>query len=162
MFGSRQQLMGLLIRGMASTASDRANLQNALRYFGTFSREDNRATWKPSTPTGSIIDYSTLAKTPTPDTSTAINRDLAAVRVSGSITGTWNRADGSSLIAGEPLLKRRFLLTRINELSNTANASIQRDFGLSWDGTNKRWNYIGATRDPNYTPGVTIQREFSI
>src|SRR5205814_3262088 len=88
-FASRQQLIALLLRGMASSASSRANLQVALEYFGTFSREFNTATWKPSTPAGSSIDYATLAKTPTPDTSTAINRDLAAVRVSGSITGTW-------------------------------------------------------------------------
>src|SRR5207248_10620721 len=124
-FASRQQLIALLLRGMASSASSRANLQVALEYFGTFSREFNTATWKPSTPAGSSIDYATLAKTPTPDTSTAINRDLAAVRVSCSITGTWNRADGSPLIAVEPLLKMRYLLTRINDLSNTANASIQ-------------------------------------
>ena len=126
---------------MASSASDRANLQTALEYFGTSSREFNRATWSPSTPAGSTIDYATLAKTPTPETSTAINRNLSAVRVATAFT----RPDGTQAIVGEPLLKRRYLLTRINELVNTADPNIQRDFGLQWDGINFRWKYVGAT-----------------
>ncbi len=126
---------------MASSASDRANLQTALEYFGTSSREFNRATWSPSTPAGSTIDYATLAKTPTPETSTAINRNLSAVRVATAFT----RPDGTQAIVGEPLLKRRYLLARINELTNTADPNIQRDFGLQWDGINFRWKYVGAT-----------------
>src|SRR5215831_4252130 len=46
----------------------------ALQYLGTFSRELNRPTWKPYTPTGSTINYAAQA-----ENSTAINRDLATV-----------------------------------------------------------------------------------
>ena len=49
---------------------------NALQFLGTFSRELNRPSWKPSTPSGSIIDYAALA-----EISTAINPDLVTVRV---------------------------------------------------------------------------------
>ena len=112
---------------MASTASDRANLQVGLEYFGTFSREYNRPTWKPAT-------------------TTAINPRPSTLRVTTAFT----RPDGSQAVVGEPLLKRRYLMTRINELTNTADPNIQRDFGLKWDGANTRWNYVGAT-------GSTVQ-----
>ena len=127
--------------------------QNLLQYLGTFSREYNRLSWKPTlnatdmgaanNGTGNIYAYKDNAANPT---ATPINRDLTTVRVTGAFT----RPDGSSATVGEPLLKRRFLLTRIDELSSTTNPNIQRDFGLSWDSTNKRWNYVGAT-------GSTIQ-----
>jgi hypothetical protein len=84
---------------------------NALQYLGTFSRELNAPSWKPLTPTGSSIDYANLASIPTPETSTAINRQLLSVRVANP--GGWTRFDGSTAIAGEPLLKRRFPLSRL-------------------------------------------------
>jgi hypothetical protein len=67
---------------------------NALQYLGTFSREQNRPTWKPSTPT-------------------SINPDLAGVRV----TSGFNRFDGTTAKVGEPLLKTRFPLTRLSWLT---------------------------------------------
>ena len=82
---------------------------NALQYLGTFSRELNAPSWKPSTPAGSTIDYANLATIPTPETSTAINRDLLSVRVNSSFT----RFDGTSAIVGEPLIERRFPLSRL-------------------------------------------------
>ena len=94
----------------------------ALQYLGTFSREWNRPTWKSAT-------------------ISAINSDLQAIRVATAFT----RPDGSQAVVGEPLLNRRYLLTRINELTNTSDPNIQRDFGLRWDGVNIRWNYVGAT-----------------
>jgi len=132
---------------------------NALQYLSTFSRELNAPSWKPSTPTGSTIDYAALANTPTASTSTAINRDLLNVRA----IGTFTRADGSSAAAGDLLITRRFPLSRINGLADptfaaTANstinigllvpataATVQRDFGLLWDTANNRWKYVGAT-----------------
>ena len=95
---------------------------NALQFLGTFSRELNRPSWKPSTPT-------------------AINPDLSAVRVGTAFT----RADGTQAVVGEPLFKTRFALTRINELTDTTNPNIQRDFGLQWDPANNRWNYVGGS-----------------
>jgi hypothetical protein len=101
MFLSRQELLAFRITTQFSA--------NALQYLGTFLRELNAPTWKPLTPAASTIDYATLANTPTADTSTAINRDLLAVRVSGAFT----RFDGTSADVGDVLLKRRFPLSRL-------------------------------------------------
>ncbi len=160
MFLSRQQLI-------AYRAATLFNV-NALQYLSTFSRELNAPSWKPSTPTGSTIDYATLANTPTAETSTAPNRDLLYVRA----TGTFTRADGTTVAVGDLLINRRFPLSRINGLVDptfaaTTNSTIingllvpatavtvQRDFGLAWDPTKTptglRWNYVGAT-------GSTVQ-----
>jgi len=156
-FLSRQQLI----------AFRRATLfdVNALQYLGTFLRELNAPSWKPSTPPGSTIDYATLANTPTPSTSIAINRDLLNVRVANTFT----RPDGTTAAVGDALIKRRFPLSRINGLADptfpttAANSTIangfpvpasattvQRDFGLLWNSANSRWDYVGAT-------GSTVQ-----
>jgi hypothetical protein len=101
MFLSRQQLL-------AYRAATLFNV-NALQYLGTFLRELNAPSWKPSTPTGSTIDYATLANTPTADTSTAINRDLLKLRA----IGTFTRFDGTTATVGDLLLKQRFPLSRL-------------------------------------------------
>jgi Tfp pilus assembly protein PilX len=116
MFSGRQQLIKLLVQGMPSTTSDRANLQTALEYLGTFSRELNRPTWKPSTPTGSTIDYAGQA-----ENSSAINRDLATVRVQ---TG-FIRSDGTSAAVGEPLFKNRFPLRRLSWLTYKGPSALR-------------------------------------
>ena len=94
----------------------------ALQYLGTFSRELNRPNWKPATPSG-------------------INPDLQSIRVARTFT----RSDGTEAVVGEPLIKARFPLTRIAELSVASNPYIQRDFGLQWDLVDSRWNYVGST-----------------
>ena len=115
-FITRQELISF-----KAVASAGISIVNALQYLTTFSRELNRPSWKPSTPT-------------------AINPDLSAVRVGTPFT----RADGTQAVVGEPLFKTRFALTRINELTITTNPNIQRDFGLQWDPANNRWNYVGG------------------
>lgn len=63
---------------------------NALQYLGTFFRELNAPSWKPSTPT-------------------AINPDLLNLRV----TITFTRFDGTSAAVGDLLIKQRFPLSRL-------------------------------------------------
>jgi hypothetical protein len=118
---------------------------NALQYLATFSRELNAPSWRPTQDAsemggnngfGNVYAYRTNA-----DSNTAVNRNLLGVRV----TNTFTRADGSAAIVGESLIKQRFPLTNINELINTANPNIQRDFGLQWDVVNNRWKYVGAS-----------------
>jgi hypothetical protein len=136
---------------------------NALQYLGTFSRELNAPSWTPtqnasamggSNGTGSIYAYQTNA-----NSSTAINRNLLSVVVANSFT----RPDGTTATVGEPLLKRRFPLSRLtgvrptglnaavnstivnNVLQPATTATIQRDLGLQWDASNTRWSYIGAS-----------------
>jgi hypothetical protein len=161
MFLSRQQLIAF--QQATGFSAD------ALQYLTTFSRELNAPSWKPSTPVGSTIDYETLANTPTASTSTAINRDLLNVYVPGTdpTAAAFTRADGTTAFQTDLLIERRFPLSRINGLGptgivTTANstiingvsavataATIQRDFGLQWDGSgnppNNRWKYVGPT-----------------
>ncbi len=77
---------------------------NALQYLGTFSREINSPSFSPSTPTGSSIDYATLAST-----STAVNPNFLLRRVTTSFT----RFDGTTAAVGDPLVKTRFPLSRL-------------------------------------------------
>ena len=106
---------------MASTASDRANLQVGLDIWARF-----------------------RVSTTGPHGSQRPLRDQPDPSHRSRVITAFTRPDGSQAVVGEPLLKRRYLLTRINELTNTADPNIQRDFGLRWDGTNTRWNYVGA------------------
>jgi hypothetical protein len=142
---------------------------NALQYLGTFSRERNAPSWTPTqnatdmgaadNGAGNVYAYKTNA-----NSSTAINRNLLSVRVTTSFT----RADGTTAAVGEPLINRRFPLSRINGLSDptfasSANstivggvlvpataATVQRDFGLLWNSGKNRWDYVGAS-------GSTVQ-----
>jgi hypothetical protein len=179
MFLSRQQLIAYWATPNSNNGTPIANTTqfnvNALQYLGTFLRELNAPSWKPSTPSGSSIDYATLANTPTASTSTAVNRDLLNVLVPGSsTTAAFTRADGTTAFGGDLLIKRRFPLSRINGLADptfpatAANSTInkgflvpatavtvQRDFGLVWNsgspaGSVSRWDYVGAS-------GSTVQ-----
>lgn len=126
----------------------------SLPYFTHFTRELNAPSWTPVTPTGSTIDYAGQA-----GQTTATNRNVLTVRVKAPFT----RSDGTAAVVGEPLIKNRFPLRRLDGLSyNGINASafpvmvagvlqpptaatIQRDFGLVWNSTNSRWDYVGAS-----------------
>ncbi|MEO6970933.1 MAG: hypothetical protein ABI217_08565 [Chthoniobacterales bacterium] len=131
-------------------------------YFTHFTRELNAPSWGPVTPAGSTIDYAALA-----DQATSANRNILNVRVKASFV----RADGTTSVVGEPLIKNRFPLRRLDSIGPSgANSSAfpvmvggvlqaptattdspyvtgtttQRDFGLIWNTANKRWDYVGA------------------
>jgi hypothetical protein len=124
---------------------------NALQYLGTFSRELKAPSWKPTTPTGSTIDY-----TGKKDDPASANRFLPNVRV----TATFTRADGTVAQVGQPLIETRFSLSRIaglgpngvvttgtttminGALSPATAATVQRDFGLVWN--TDHWDYCGS------------------
>jgi Tfp pilus assembly protein PilX len=164
-FLSRQQLIKYIASTGTDTAAHANSLHNALQYLGTFSRDINAPSWSPATPTGSSIDYAGLSKT-----TAAVNRDALDVRVTSSFT----RADGTTAQVGEPLVKYRFPLNRLQGISyqgiNTGTvttlssgtlsvataATIQRDFGLVWVAGNgsgitndvhsaSHWDYCGPT-----------------
>jgi hypothetical protein len=160
-FTTRQSLIQLLVASGLS-----ANAASALQYLGTFSRELNAPSWAPTQDAsdlggnngaGNIYAYKTNA-----DSGTAINRNLLNVRV--PVGTSFIRADGTTAAGGDPLINRRFPLTRLAGLGpsgivTTANstivngvpsvataATIQRDFGLVWNGApNYRWDYAGPS-----------------
>lgn len=178
MFGSRQALTRFLIQGVASTAGDRANLQNSLQCLGTFSRELNAPSWGPSADAssaggsngvGAIPPYAYLTNRNTSQVTNLTNtgtvsnptRLIPNVRVAT----TFIRADGSAAVVGEPLVKNRFPLSRLNSLGTTGvntsalvmlsgtlqaatAATVQRDFGLIWN--TDHWDYVGGS-------GTTVQ-----
>jgi Tfp pilus assembly protein PilX len=146
-FLSRQQLIKYLASTGTDTTAHANNLYNALQYLGTFSRDLNAPTWSPATPTGSTINYAALS-----GTITSANRDILGVRV----TGTFTRADGTIAQVGDPLIKYRFPLNRLQGLNgmqgnnnvmdstdvstmvngvlvHATAATIQRDFGLVYN-----------------------------
>src|SRR5260370_14105465 len=110
----------------------------------------------PNNGTGNIYAYKDNAANPA---ATPINPNLLNARVQNLFV----RADGNTANVGEPLIDRRFPLTRLAGLGptgivTTSNstivngvpsvataATIQRDFGLQWNNTSSRWDYIGPT-----------------
>ena len=193
-FLTRQDLINLLINsGLSNT--DVSAAAYALQYLGTFSRELNAPSWvpmrnatdmgAPNNGTGNIYAYKDNAANPS---GTPINPNLLNVRVVNSFT----RADGTITAVrspcdayhqaindcGEPLINRRFPLTRlaglgptgmvttnsngnplystiVNGTSSVATAAtIQRDFGLVWNLTSNRWDYAGPS---GTTPQTSIE-----
>ena len=132
----------------------------ALPFLTHFSRELNAPSWYPaqnaSAMGGGGAAYAYAANQDIP---AASNRNVPNVRTKGVFT----RADGSNTVIGEPLIKSRFPLRRIDgiavagvstsafpvlingSLQSPTAATLQRDFGLSWDGTARRWQYVGPT-----------------
>src|SRR5260370_41203056 len=110
----------------------------------------------PNNGTGNIYAYKDNAVHPAP---TPINPNLLNARIQNLFV----RADGNTANFGEPLIDRRFPLTRLAGLGptgivTTSNstivngvpsvataATIQRDFGLLWKNTSSGWDYIGPT-----------------
>jgi hypothetical protein len=130
---SRQDLIRLATNGSNGITT------NALPYLTHFSR-------------------AVSAPSLSPTTSTAANRFLPNVRVSGDFK---RLASGEPAVKGEPLLKYRFPLSRLagigrtgvntsgnttlddGDLSEANSTTVQRDFGLVWSGD--QWIYAGPT-----------------
>ncbi len=119
-FFSRQDLI------QYAKANSNVLSTNALPYLTTFTREFNAPSYSPRTPTGSSIDYASLA-----NETGSVNANLAAAR------------DNS----GQLLLKKRFPLTRIDLLKSPgSNASRISDyFGLTLSSDDYSWNYQDST-----------------
>lgn len=178
-FVSRQQLIEFL-KTLGEQTGNTEQLLSSLQYLTTFSRALEQPTFSfPGSLTGAG-----LPPAPAPYTFgnggndqvanfTTINSSFVKRRAAGSFT----RTDGSQATAGEPLLKKRFPLSRLAWLTydgpsstrtsdtGAANAdikrlkelgitseylaqgtatSIQNAFGLTWNGTTKRWTYMAA------------------
>ena len=174
MFSGRQSLIRFLVQGLGGTLTDptsvttRANLQNALQYMGTFSRDLEQPSFVPNPARPKVqggYPYDTTQTNPpyisssnmatfgtgndaagvdrATDPSTDINPPLLSVRV----TAPFTRRDGTTSVVGEPLLKKRFALSRLSEIDLTKTATqdqsnpIYRDFGLFRTSTSLPWRY---------------------
>src|SRR5579862_2833139 len=121
-FGSRQELIQFFKNGLGISGT---NL-NVLNYFGTFSRDLNQPSFiRTQSISSTTLGYNSTAPSlllsgsggnnAAPDLAgaqldTAINPSFLAVQVSGT---SMIRNDGSTALAGEPLVKKRFSLNRL-------------------------------------------------
>ncbi|MBA3351184.1 MAG: hypothetical protein H0U23_01945 [Blastocatellia bacterium] len=160
----------------ATEASAAYLTRDALPYFTHFSRELNAPSWSPTqdaSAMGGNTDAS-YAYRSNRDLAAAINRDVQNVRVQTAFT----RADGTQAVAGEPLIKNRFPLRRLEAVTYNGvttgafpvmvggalqlpNATtVQRDFGLVWEPPpNSRWNYVGADSGGIIQPRILTLEE---
>ncbi|MBN8711323.1 MAG: hypothetical protein BGO12_20115 [Verrucomicrobia bacterium 61-8] len=143
MFVSRQQLIQFLTQGVAGSAAEKAALQNSLRYLGTFSRDLEQPSFRPdpNRPKNTLSpNIGVTGGTP------GIGNGNDAFSTDGSIQDAVNPALLTVRGAdGEPVLKRRFPLSRLALLkpnpSSADAAKIKDYFGLSWDSANNYWIY---------------------
>jgi hypothetical protein len=128
----------------------------ALQYLGTFSRALTAPTWMPSADSPNLTGYPAagdpvlqgttpvLYKTNAENTGVA-NRDLANLRIPSTFSGTTinhYNDDGTTtaetVSIGDPYIRHRFSLARINWLTHTGVAAgisanaVQDCFGLTW------------------------------
>jgi len=146
LFTGRQELLAFL------KSQSITNWQNLAQYLGTFTREVNAPSWRPTTPSGSSINYADLA-TQTGST----NRNIVSVRVTTSFV---RKTDGSVAQVGEPLIKYRFPL-RWLDWFNYANQSTQASQILRWFCMQKRsdgtWDYVDPDSNTIVTGVPTIK-----
>jgi Tfp pilus assembly protein PilX len=174
LFVSRQQLIDFL-RALGQQSGGTGPLLASLQYLTTFSRALEQPTF--SFP-GGLTGAGLPVAPPSPyafgrggndqvNKFRAINSSFVKVRAASS----FNRIDGTTAMAGEPLLKKRFPLSRLEwltydgpsagrtgvdithlkELGVTAEylaqgtaQHVQGAFGLTWDNTTKRWTYMAS------------------
>lgn len=137
-FSSRQDL--LRYAAMQNTA-----FTKALPYLTHFSRALTAPSWCPPTPSAS-------------------NPNLPGIGFAAAGTVIHYRDDGTSetvsVQEGTPLLQRRFSLAKLAWLTATGPAAgipsdaIRSVFGLEWNDTKDRWDYVGS--DGSITPLLGI------
>lgn len=146
-FVSRQQLIQFLTDGLAASPTEKASLQNALRYLSTFSRDLEQPSHRPDP----NRPKNTGARLRT-DSNLTGNVALAGYGGNSAYDPSGNLQDtiNPPLLnvrdaAGQAVIKQRFPLRRLSLVISNPPAGSQADlkkyFGLSWDSANARWNY---------------------
>ncbi len=152
---------------------------NVLQYLGTFSRALDQPSFQPDpnrptiTPTsvppsvGSITAYQGNNSYAGGDGSinfVGVSGGLLSVRVTGTFPRP--RLDGSTAVIGEPLIKRKFALSRLSLVTSTATAAqnngdpIYDRFGLSRGDASSPWLYNhGANNIMTLTQVAAQNRE---
>jgi hypothetical protein len=183
-FVTRRDLIGC---GAAVRSVDSAAFNaNALQYVSTFSREAlaSAPQWSPTAPDFVNPNFQTLLVTEqfTRNDGTSayvgdylVNQRFLLQRLnwltykgpSATVAngGTRNQVPGSAPAVGSTDYDL-WLLTRSNGitfgltdafLQKGTAANILKYFGLVWDSTNERWNYVGgANPNPSATPATSI------
>lgn len=149
-FTSRQDLLRYV-------SSENPGLADALPYLTHFSLSANAPSWAPAfnSPSASYA-YRDNASHPT-----SVNRSLPDVRFDDSFSIKHYDDDAKeqtyAVKKGSPLLQRRFSLSKLAWITyngprnGVAAEPIQSCFGLQWDASKYRWNYVGNS-------GATAQK----
>jgi hypothetical protein len=157
----------LLIKLRSAVSGGGIGFVNALQYLGTFSREalSKIPQWSPTTPDSTNPNFQTLLATSSftrNDGTTAsageylVNRRFllqrlnwltykgpSATRTIPNSAPSLGNADYDMWLLTRPDVNSiRFSLTSAFLQQGTAT-NILNYFGLSWDTTNERWNYVG-------------------
>lgn len=169
MFIGRQQLIDFFANGVAKSRSDRARLQNALQYLGTFSRDINQPCFTPDPLRPKALSR-TSADHYAGNDAAGHDDEINPAFLSLRVASTFPRNDGSTAWVGEPLVKKRFALNRLAWLtfkgpSASRNlddadmkalleagissaflkqgdeAAIKKYFGLTWKSEKGYWVY---------------------
>jgi hypothetical protein len=142
MFASRQQMIQFLLQGIATNSADQSTLQDALQYLGTFSRSLEQPSFAPSYPV-KVVGYSAA---PTAGSGLfgmssggndaygldpLINPSFLNVRA----TSTFSHNDGTIANVGEPLVKRRFALSRLAWLTYAGPSAVRNNDNPSSTGS---------------------------
>ncbi|GAT32875.1 hypothetical protein TSACC_21277 [Terrimicrobium sacchariphilum] len=154
-FLSRQDLIRAAKANVAGLST------NSLTNLTVFSRELNAPSWRPTTPTGSTINYGLLA-----NTASSTNTFAPLVRFDKTGTISSYKLDGTkftyNVVPGDPVVSRRFPLDRLRWVTPNGPAnggtpqSIQAAFGLLWDQTTGVWKYVGPTGTAEQTTIKTL------
>jgi hypothetical protein len=149
---------------------------DSLQYLGTFSRALEQPCYVPpvgrpmvqasalavSKSGGGTLPFGTgndayqtdrYSTAPTTNSPTDIKPPMLSVRVAT----TFQRPDNTTAVVGEPLLKKRFPLSRLSLITSTSTATqsqtdpIYRNFGLYRNSASLPWNY---NHDPSNTSGI--------
>jgi len=110
-FTSRQVFLNLL-QSIGSNGTEKASLQKAAQYLGTFSRDINQPSYVPA----HFLDASAPTIVAGNGGNNAvggdgnINPSFLTIRTGAS---SFNRNDGTPTLPGEPLVKKRFPLSRL-------------------------------------------------
>ncbi|MFA7345907.1 MAG: hypothetical protein WC003_16530 [Terrimicrobiaceae bacterium] len=150
-FVSRQQLIQFLTQAAAANPTEKAALQNALQYLGTFSRDLEQPSFNPepnlANPT---LAADAKAKRPknvlSPIAFANPGNGNDAYSSDGKLQDQINPSLLTARSNGQPVMKRRFPLSRLALLATTPPSAadavkIKDYFGLTWDNTDKYWIY---------------------
>ena len=125
-FASRQQLLQFFLQGLGQNSSFISNvplstLVNVMPYLGTFSRDINQPSYAPNPNRPVIVGtaFATAYQVGGNDgcgnetSANPINPSFLSVTVPAPTGANWIRNDGSTAVVGEPLVKKRFALSRL-------------------------------------------------
>jgi hypothetical protein len=120
-FTGRQELINLFEEGIAASGTagqaDRASLQNALQFMGTFSRGLNQPSYVPALQTNYAGPPSgppkVLSAGSGGNAAYNLDREINPSYLAVRVTKTFTRNDGSAATIGDPLVNKRFPLERL-------------------------------------------------